>query len=258
MPTFFFCALRFSDLSVLIKRNKYFKQKKGNILKSEIDSRSSSNIQIQTAFYPNHWNSRKKMKFLLLVTIFLCYASSTTSLTDQYLDSYEEYNILSSEEDENHENKNLSVEGCKVNYKYTIWIGDAVDETCSIKLQSECGTNFFDAMKQASQVEKQFDFEYTTHPAYGAFVTKIAGVSNNKEEWVRKIYLNWFNSAIICNICTEILFGWSTVCREIQRLIIRQAMSYCHPLAFLHSKSWMVIHICFGIKRSIQSLIIPS
>lgn len=71
---------------------------------------------------------------------------------------------------------------CQLRYKYTIWLGDDVDEVRSINLKSKCGIFFLDAMRQASRREEQFAFKFSTHPLYGAFVTQIGDVANDDKE----------------------------------------------------------------------------
>lgn len=102
-----------------------------------------------------------KIFFALLLVIFISSATTT---------SEENLSLSSSESSE-----------CKIRYKYTLWIGDNIDDVYSIRLNSECGIVFLDAMQQASEKKDEFAFEHTTHPIYGAFITKIAGVANDDE-----------------------------------------------------------------------------
>lgn len=84
-----------------------------------------------------------------------------------------------SESSSESQSKSSSKSKCKLHYKYTLWIGDDIDEIHSIKLKSKCGIVFYDAMEQAAQKDDQFEFESTTHPLYGAFITAISGVAND-------------------------------------------------------------------------------
>lgn len=103
------------------------------------------------------------MKILinLLLVIFISSAATTSN---------ENLSSSSSESSE-----------CKIRYKYTLWIGDNIDDVYSVRLNSECGIVFLDSMQQASEKKDRFTFEHTTHPIYGAFITKIAGVANDEE-----------------------------------------------------------------------------
>ncbi len=116
------------------------------------------------------------MKILLLLIVVASVANARTTFPENY-HSIED----STSSEENSSSSSSESVGCKVNYRYTLWIGDNVDEIHSIHLQSKCGTILFNAMQQASEEEKEFEFEYTEHPTYGAFVTKIDGVSNDDE-----------------------------------------------------------------------------
>lgn len=66
----------------------------------------------------------------------------------------------------------------KINYGYTLWIGDNVDEVHSIRLQSFVGIKFIDSMNQAASKDPTFVYE-GTDSQYGKFITKIAGQSQD-------------------------------------------------------------------------------
>lgn len=139
------------------------------------------------------------MKILFLLIVVLVFISRATTTSDENSRSSSEENTSSSNSGElpsstSDENSSLISESeedvrssasesleCKIRYKYTIWIGDNVDEVHSINLKSDCGIVFLDAMRQASVRRKQFAFKHSTHPTFGAFVTQIAGVSNDDE-----------------------------------------------------------------------------
>lgn len=138
----------------------------------------------------------KVLFFLIVVAAFIFCATTTSnensrSSSEENASSSNSGEIASSSSEENsspisesEENTSSSASEsfeCKIRYKYTIWIGDDVDEVHSINLKSDCGVVFLDSMRQASERKEQFSFKHTTHPTFGAFVTEIAGVSNDDE-----------------------------------------------------------------------------
>lgn len=120
------------------------------------------------------------MKILPLLIVAVLITCATSNSDESSSSSEEDSNDIPLEEYEESSSSNESTE-CKINYQYTIWIGDSVEEEHSINLISECGINFLSAMQQASQRREQFKFEYTIHPLFGALVTQIDGVSNDDE-----------------------------------------------------------------------------
>lgn len=137
----------------------------------------------------------KVLFFLIVVAaFFFCTTTSnenSRSSSEENVSSSNSGKIASSSSEENSSPTSESEENvsssasesleCKIRYKYTIWIGDDVDEVHSINLKSDCGVVFLDSMRQASERKEQFSFKHTTHPTFGAFVTEIAGVSNDDE-----------------------------------------------------------------------------
>lgn len=71
--------------------------------------------------------------------------------------------------------------GDGISYTYKLWIGDEVDEEHSLKLTSEQGIFFINAMDQAAALDSNFIYESIVHPVYGNFITKIAGHHRNEE-----------------------------------------------------------------------------
>lgn len=128
--------------------------------------------------------------FLLLIVVTSITFVSSSSIIGENYRSNEEYPTSESEEVAglSSEESSASIEsgpecqGCQTNYKYTIWIGDNVNEAHSMNLRSECGTTFLNAMKQAAEKREQFLFKSVTHPTFGTFVTQIDGVANDDDE----------------------------------------------------------------------------
>lgn len=118
--------------------------------------------------------------FIIAVSITCATATSDESFSSR---STEEDDSFSSSIEDVSSSRSSSAESteCTLNYQYTIWIGDNVDEMHSINLNSECGIVFLDAMQQASEKREQFKFDYTKHAQFGAFITQIDGVSNDDE-----------------------------------------------------------------------------
>lgn len=123
----------------------------------------------------------KALFFLIVVTIISCATTNYRSSSEEYANSIASEDNASSSSEEDVSSSSSESSECEIRYKYTIWIGDNVDEVHSVNLKSDCGIVFLDAMRQASEKSDTFEFDYTAHPSFGAFVTKIAGAINDDE-----------------------------------------------------------------------------
>src|SRR5690349_4266656 len=80
----------------------------------------------------------------------------------------------SSSSSSNESNKSTN----KIKYSYTLWIGDNVDEKHTLRLKSENGIVFYDAMFQAAAKDPNYIFETLMFEEYGRFVDKIGAYSS--------------------------------------------------------------------------------
>ncbi|KAG4066587.1 hypothetical protein HA402_007223 [Bradysia odoriphaga] len=119
----------------------------------------------------------KTLPFFIVAILITC----VTTTSDESSSSEENDGSFSSSDESASSSSSVESTECKLNYQYTIWIGDNVEEIHSINLNSECGIVFLNAMQQASQKREQFRFEYSTHPLFGTLVTKIDSLPNDDE-----------------------------------------------------------------------------
>ena len=67
----------------------------------------------------------------------------------------------------------------QIHYHYILWFGDNVYRKESISLTSQKGIFFIDAMNKAAALNSNYEFEARDNAAFGKFIIKIGGVSND-------------------------------------------------------------------------------